>query len=76
MLLSALGTVAGLVVGIPLGNLVLVAIQSVGLEFDFVFPWSGLMAAVAVGLVFAALAALIPARQAAKLDIIRALRYE
>jgi putative ABC transport system permease protein len=35
-----------------------------------------LLAATAVGLLFGVLAALLPARQAARLDIIRALRYE
>jgi putative ABC transport system ATP-binding protein len=32
--------------------------------------------AIAVGLLFGALAALLPARQAARMDIIRVLRYE
>jgi putative ABC transport system permease protein len=35
-----------------------------------------LLAAIAVGLIFGVLAALVPARQAASLEIVRALRYE
>jgi putative ABC transport system permease protein len=40
------------------------------------FPLAGLLAAVAIGLLFGVLAALFPARQAARMDIVRALRYE
>jgi putative ABC transport system permease protein len=36
----------------------------------------GAVLAVAIGMLFGALAAVIPARQAAKLDIVAALRYE
>jgi ABC-type antimicrobial peptide transport system permease subunit len=35
-----------------------------------------MIAAAAAGLIFGVLAALFPARQAARLEIIRALRYE
>lgn len=75
-LLAAVGTAAGVIAGIPLGYVIVNSIGTVGLEFDYVFPWIGIMAAVIIGLLFAAMAALIPARQAAKLDVIRALRYE
>jgi putative ABC transport system permease protein len=40
------------------------------------FPTSGIIAAVVIGLIFGVLAAVIPARQAARLEIIQALRYE
>ena len=36
----------------------------------------GILAAIAFGLLFGALAAIIPARQAAKMDVVAALRYE
>jgi putative ABC transport system permease protein len=75
-LLAAVGTAAGLIAGLPLGYVIVKSIGSVGLEFDFVWPGAGLLMTIVVGLVFAGLAALIPARQAAKLDVIRALRYE
>ena len=75
-LLASVGTAAGAIAGVPLGYVIVRSVAALGLEFDFVFPWSGLIVAVVVGLLFAALAALIPSRQAAKLDIIRALRYE
>jgi putative ABC transport system permease protein len=42
----------------------------------YFFPLSGVLAAIAIGLLFGALAAVIPARQAAKMDVVAALRYE
>ncbi len=75
-LLASVGTAAGLVAGLPLGYVIVQSIGVVGLEFDFVFPWAGLLVTATIGLLFAALAALLPARQAARLDVIRALRYE
>jgi len=39
-------------------------------------PCAGLLAAVAVGLALGVVAAVIPARQAARLQIVTALRYE
>ena len=41
-----------------------------------VFPAAGLLAAIAVGLLLGVVAALVPARQAARMNIVRALRYE
>lgn len=75
-LLASVGTAAGIVAGVPLGYVIVKSIGAVGLEFDFVFPWVGIVVAAFVGLLFAALAAFIPSRQAAKLEVIRALRYE
>lgn len=76
LLLAAVGTVAGLIAGVPLGYVIVRSISTIGLEFSFVWPTTGLLITVFVGMVFALLAALIPARQAAKMDVIRALRYE
>jgi putative ABC transport system permease protein len=76
LLLASVGVAAGLVAGIPLSVFVVRAITMLGLEFPYVFPWAGLGVAVVVGLAFAGLAAWYPSRQAAKLDVIRALRYE
>ena len=39
-------------------------------------PTAGVLAAIAVGLLFGVLAALMPARQASSMEIIKALRYE
>jgi putative ABC transport system permease protein len=43
---------------------------------EYIFPLSGVLAALIIGLSFGILAAVIPSRQAARLDVIRALRYE
>jgi putative ABC transport system permease protein len=43
---------------------------------DYSFPLASILAAIAAGLIFGVLAALFPARQAARMEIIRALRYE
>jgi putative ABC transport system permease protein len=76
LLLAALGTAFGLLAGLYLSYAMVAAFRLAGLPIDYIFPWNGLIFAAAVGLLFGALAALIPARQAAKLEIVQALRYE
>jgi putative ABC transport system permease protein len=76
LLLAALGTGLGLLAGLYLSVVLVQAIGALGFQIAFVFPWAGLLAAVAAGLLVGALAALIPARQAARLDVVQALRYE
>ena len=76
LLLAAIGTALGLVGGLYLGYVMVIGLSSGGFPVSYVFPYAGLIAAVAVGLLFGVLAALVPARQAAQMDIIRALRYE
>jgi len=76
LLLAVLGMVLGVLAGIWLGYVIVSALNGMGLTMPYVFPWTGIALAVVVGLLFAALASLIPARQAARMDIIRALRWE
>ena len=45
-------------------------------QMAYSFPKGVVVAAVAIGLIFGVIAALIPARQAAGMEIVRALRYE
>ena len=45
-------------------------------KMEYSFPLASILAATAAGLVFGVLAALLPARQAARMEIIKALRYE
>ncbi len=75
LLLAGIGTALGI-----LGGMVLSASLVSALAFMFPlgysFPAAGILAAVFFGLAFGALAALIPARQAARLQIVEALRYE
>jgi putative ABC transport system permease protein len=76
LLLAAIGTAFGLIAGLYLGYVMVLGLSVGGFPVEYVFPGAGLLAATAVGLIFGVLAALLPARQAAKMDIIRALRYE
>lgn len=75
LLLAAIGTAFGLLGGMYLGYAFVSALESF-FPMSYSFPLNGILAATAFGLTFGALAAVIPARQAAKLDIITALHYE
>ena len=50
--------------------------QIVSIRMQYMFPLAGVLAATAAGLLFGVLAALVPMRQAARMQIIAALRYE
>jgi putative ABC transport system permease protein len=76
MLMAAFGTAFGLIAGLYLGYLLVGAMKFVGFPVPYYFPVAGLIAAMATGLLFGALAAIIPSRQAARLEIVQALRYE
>jgi putative ABC transport system permease protein len=75
LLLAAIGAVFGIVGGIYLGYVLVTAIGVI-FPMGYTFPMSGIVAALVIGLVFGVIAAIIPARQAARLEIIQALRYE
>ena len=76
LLLSVIGTVFGAIAGLWLGYALVVAMGAVGWQMPYAFPWSGLLATVVVGIVFGVLAAIGPARSAAKLDVVAALHQE
>lgn len=76
LILAAIGTALGLLAGLYLGAMAVSAMAAFGFPMTYVFPAGGLVAAVAVGLLFGALAAVWPARQATQLEVVRALRYE
>ncbi len=75
LLLAAIGATFGVAGGIYLGYVLVTAVEIV-FPMGYAFPTSGIIAAVVIGLLFGVLAAVIPARQAARLEIIQALRYE
>ena len=74
-MLAAVGTAFGIISGMYLGYVI---VQALGTLFPmtYSFPLAGLLTGIAVGLLFGALAAVIPARQASKLQVVEALRYE
>jgi putative ABC transport system permease protein len=76
LLMAAFGTTFGLLAGMYLGYLLVGAMEVVGFPLTYTFPVVGLISALVIGLLFGALAAIIPSRQAAKLEIVQALRYE
>jgi putative ABC transport system permease protein len=76
LLLAAVGTAFGLLAGLYLGYVMVLGMGVAGFPVSYSFPLAGLLAAIAIGLLFGVVAALLPARQAARLEIVRALRYE
>jgi putative ABC transport system permease protein len=75
LLLASIGTAFGLLGGLYLGRAFVTAIRVI-FPLSYVFPVGGIIAGAAFGLIFGALAAIVPARQAARLQIVEALRYE
>ncbi len=77
LLLAAIGTAFGLLGGLYLSYLMVAGLGASGVfQMDYSFPLASILAAIAAGLLFGVLAALFPARQAAQMEIIKALRYE
>lgn len=76
LILAAIGVAFGLLAGLYLGYMATSATSAFGFPLDYAFPASAILVAIAAGLLFGVLAALIPARQAAGLPIVSALRYE
>jgi putative ABC transport system permease protein len=76
LILAAIGTAFGLLSGVYLGYMAINAFSALGFPMDYSFSANGVILAIAAGLLFGAFAAIIPARQAARLEIVQALRYE
>jgi putative ABC transport system permease protein len=76
LLLAAIGSALGVLAGLYLGYALIGAMRNGGFPLPYSFPAIGILIAIAVGLTFGALAAFIPSRQAAKMEIVQALRYE
>jgi putative ABC transport system permease protein len=76
LILAALGTIFGIVAGLYLGYMGVAALRAFGYPMDYVFPTTGVIIALIAGIAFGVLAAIIPARQASRLEIVQALRYE
>lgn len=75
LILAGIGTAFGLLTGLYLGYMAVQAIFEV-LPLDYTFPIAGTVLAVAAGILFGVIAALIPASQAARLQIVESLRWE
>jgi putative ABC transport system permease protein len=76
LLLGIFGAAMGVLAGVAMSYGFIAAFGTVGWELPYFFPLMGIVAAVVIGVLLALFAAVLPARNAAKLDIIRALQYE
>jgi putative ABC transport system permease protein len=77
LLLAAIGTAFGILGGLYLSYLMVAGLSASGVfRMEYSFPLASILAATAAGLIFGVLAALLPARQASRMEIIKALRYE
>jgi putative ABC transport system permease protein len=76
LILAAIGTAFGILSGLYLGYMAVEAMRAAGYPMEYVFPAAGVLLAITAGIFFGVLAAIIPARQAARLEIVQALRYE
>ena len=76
LLLAGLGIAFGILAGLWMGYALVGAMGIVGFQLTYFFPAASVLVAIAVGLIFGVLAALVPARQAAKMEIVTALHYE
>jgi putative ABC transport system permease protein len=76
LILAAIGASFGILTGLYLGYMGVEAMRANGFPIVYAFPWTGVLLALLAGLFFGGIAAVIPARQAARLEVIRALRFE
>jgi putative ABC transport system permease protein len=76
LLLAIAGVGFGILAGLFLGYAFISAIQIASFGLRFIFPYQGVLFALAIGLIIGVLAAGVPARQAAQMDVVKALQYE
>ncbi len=75
LLLALIGAVFGILCGLYLGYIMVSGLKMI-FPLGYTFPLAGILAALVISLLFGALAAIIPARQAARMNVVEALRYE
>ena len=76
LLLGLFGAATGVVAGVAMSYGFISAFSSIAWQIPYEFPAFGILAAVLLGVLLALFASILPARSAAKLDIIKALQYE
>jgi putative ABC transport system permease protein len=76
LLLGLFGAAAGVLTGIAMSYGFITAFSAIGWQMPYIFPVIGIIAAIIVGVLLALFAGILPARNAARLDILRALQFE
>jgi putative ABC transport system permease protein len=76
LLLGIFSVSMGVLAGVAMSYGFIMAFGIIGWQMPYTFPIMGIIAAVIVGVLLALFASILPARSAAKLDIIRAIQYE
>jgi putative ABC transport system permease protein len=76
LLLGIFGAAMGVLAGVAMSYGFIGAFSALGWEVPYIFPVAGIIAAIVVGVILALFAGILPARSAARLNIIRALQYE
>ena len=75
LLLALIGALFGILCGLYLGFVFVSGLKTI-FPLGYTFPVSGILAAIIISLLFGVLASIIPARQAARMNVVEALRYE
>lgn len=76
LLLGLFGATLGVLAGVAMSYGFISTFSVIGWTVPYIFPAFGIGAAAVLGILLALFASVLPARNAAKLDIIRALQYE
>jgi len=76
IILALIGSILGIAAGVYLGYVGSMAMRALGYPMEYVFPLGTVAAALVTGLVFGLLSSGLPSRQAARMNVVEALRYE
>jgi len=76
LLLCAVGALFGIAVGLALGYVFVRGIATAVPSVEYVAPLGTIAVVAATGVVLGLLASVLPARRAARMNVIRALSYE
>lgn len=76
VMITFIGGILGIAAGIVISYLIALVVQSLGYDWDFIISVPSIVLGCAVSVGIGMLFGIVPARKAAKLDPIEALRYE
>lgn len=76
LLLGLFGAAVGVLVGVAMSYGFVLAFSMIGWKMPYIFPLIGIIAAIIIAILLGLFSSILPARNAARLDIIRALQYE